>query len=82
MYIVETINTSVSKAIMKARQEKGLNQKDLAVKINEKATIINEYESGRAIPSQQVLAKLERILGVKLRGSNIGEKLEPRGSKK
>ena len=79
---METINAAVSKVIMKARQEKGLTQKDLAVKINEKATIINEYEAGKAVPNQQVLGKLERILGVKLRGSNIGEKIEPRGSKK
>ena len=36
--------------------------------INEKPAIIQEYESGKAIPNQQVLGKLERILGVKLRG--------------
>ena len=36
--------------------------------INEKPQIIQEYESGKAIPNQQILAKLERILGVKLRG--------------
>lgn len=36
---------------------------------------MNEYESGKAIPNQQVLGKLERALGVKLRGKNIGEPL-------
>lgn len=36
---------------------------------------VNEYESGKAIPNQQVLGKLERALGVKLRGKNIGEPL-------
>lgn len=34
----------------------------------QKPQIIQEYESGKAIPNPQILAKLERILGVKLRG--------------
>ena len=43
--------------------------------MNEKPNVINDYEAGRAIPNQQLLAKLERALGVKLRGKNIGEPL-------
>jgi putative transcription factor len=54
--------------MMAARMEKGLSQKDAAAKINEKPSVIQDYESGKAIPSPQVLGKLERILGVKLRG--------------
>ena len=42
---------------------------DLLQKINEKATVINDYDAGRVIPSQAILAKLERALGVKLRGN-------------
>lgn len=52
-----------------------MSQKDLAQKVNEKPSIIQDYESGRAIPSPQILGKLERALGVKLRGTGIGEKL-------
>lgn len=37
--------------------------------------MINDYESGKAVPNQQVLAKLERALGVKLRGKDIGSPL-------
>ncbi len=51
-----------------ARQELQLTQKDVAQKVNEKPTVIQEYESGRAIPSPQILGKLERVLKVKLRG--------------
>ncbi|KAK9472919.1 multi protein bridging factor 1-domain-containing protein [Dipodascopsis tothii] len=69
------IDLSVSKAIQKGRQDKGLSQKDLAVKVNEKANVINDYESGRAVPNQQLLGKMERALGVKLRGANIGSPL-------
>lgn len=67
---------SVSKAIQQARQAKGLTQKDLATKINEKPQVVNEYEAGKAInPNQQILMKLERALGVKLRGKDIGSPL-------
>ena len=43
---------------------------------------MNEYESGKAIPNQQVLGKMEKALGIKLRGKDIGSPLEPRGGKK
>ncbi|CUM68167.1 uncharacterized protein PRCAT00005884001 [Priceomyces carsonii] len=69
------IDTNVGKTILKFRLEKKLTQKDLATKINEKPTVINDYEAGRAVPNQQVLGKMERVLGVKLRGKNIGEPL-------
>lgn len=55
--------------------EKQLSQKDVAQKINEKPSILQDYEAGRAIPNAQILAKLERVLGVKLRGNDIGKKL-------
>ncbi|CAM9023268.1 unnamed protein product [Wickerhamomyces anomalus] len=69
------IDATVGKTISKHRTEKKLSQKDLATKINEKPNVINDYEAGRAVPNQQVLGKLERALGVKLRGKNIGDPL-------
>lgn len=48
--------------------EKSFTQKDLAQKTNEKPSVIQDYESGKAIPNPQILGKFERILGVKLRG--------------
>ena len=51
-----------------ARMEKQLSQKDVAQKINEKPSVLQDYESGKAIPNPQILGKLERVLGVKLRG--------------
>jgi len=59
-----------------ARLALNLSQKEVAQKINEKPSVIQDYESSKAIPNPQILAKLERILGVKLRGSDIGKKLE------
>lgn len=70
--VPKKVEASVGKAIQKGRQDLKLSQKDLATKINEKPTIVNEYESGRGVPNQQVLAKMERVLGIKLRGKDIG----------
>ncbi|KAI9568951.1 multi protein bridging factor 1-domain-containing protein [Boletus coccyginus] len=70
------VNPSVGKAIQTARMDKQFTQKELAQKINEKPSVIQDYESGKAIPNPQILSKMERILGVKLRGADIGKKLE------
>ncbi|CAN4102964.1 unnamed protein product [Withania somnifera] len=64
----QKVPTELKKAIMHARQEKKLTQAQLAQLINEKPQIIQEYESGKAIPNQQIISKLERALGAKLRG--------------
>ncbi|XP_044517172.1 endothelial differentiation-related factor 1 isoform X3 [Gracilinanus agilis] len=50
-------------------------------KINEKPQVIADYECGRAIPNNQVLGKIERAIGLKLRGKDIGKPLEtgPKG---
>ncbi|CAE6415164.1 Multiprotein-bridging factor 1 OS=Saccharomyces cerevisiae (strain ATCC 204508 / S288c) GN=MBF1 PE=1 SV=2 [Rhizoctonia solani AG-1 IB] len=70
------IAPSVGKAMQTARMDLKLSQKDVAAKINEKQSVLQDYESGKAIPNPQILGKLERALGVKLRGSDIGKKLE------
>ncbi|KAK6526316.1 multiprotein-bridging factor 1 [Orbilia ellipsospora] len=77
---IAKVSMDVGKAMQKARtaKEPPMSQKELATKINEKPSVINDYESGRAQPSQQVLAKLERALGVKLRGKDIGSPLGPK----
>lgn len=69
------VDMSVGKAIQKGRQDKKLTQKELATKINEKPQVVNDYEAGRATPNQQILGKMERALGLKLRGKDIGSPL-------
>jgi putative transcription factor len=69
----EKLDLEVSKIIQRARNEKGLTQVELARLINEKSTVINEYEQAKVIPNQQILSKLERHLGVKLRGKDKGQ---------
>ena len=68
-------------AMQTARLELKLSQKDLAATVNEKVSVLQDYESGKAIPNPQILGKLERALGVKLRGKDIGKKLETPGKK-
>ncbi|KAJ7184161.1 multi protein bridging factor 1-domain-containing protein [Mycena filopes] len=62
---------SVGRAIQDARMELKLSQKDVAQKINEKPSVLQDYESSKAIPNPQILGKLERALGVKLRGTSL-----------
>ncbi|CAM8882727.1 hypothetical protein QQ045_020033 [Rhodiola kirilowii] len=64
----DRVPTELKKSIMQGRTDKKLTQAQLAQLINEKPQIIQEYESGKAIPNQQIILKLERALGVKLRG--------------
>jgi putative transcription factor len=63
---IAKVDKSLSKAIMQARTAKKMTQKDLATAINEKPQVVAEYESGKAIPNPQIIAKLERQLGTKL----------------
>eukprot|EP01023_Acetabularia_acetabulum_P052984 TRINITY_DN58_c0_g1_i4.p2 TRINITY_DN58_c0_g1~~TRINITY_DN58_c0_g1_i4.p2 ORF type:complete len:160 (-),score=26.25 TRINITY_DN58_c0_g1_i4:911-1390(-) len=62
----DRVSSDLKKAILTARLAKKMSQSDLAKAINEKPNIIQEYESGKAIPNPQVLAKLSRALGVPL----------------
>lgn len=75
------VTLELGKVLQQARQAKEWNQKDLGTRVNEKVEVIREYENGKAIPNQQVLAKLERVLGVKLRGKEIGQPIVQKPTK-
>ncbi|PON94530.1 Transcription regulator, DNA-binding [Trema orientale] len=65
---LDRVAPEVRQAIQKARLEKKMSQAELAKQINERPQVVQEYENGKAVPNQAVLAKMERVLGVKLRG--------------
>lgn len=67
------VAAEVRQAIQKARLGKKMSQAELAKHINERPQVVQEYENGKAVPNQAVLAKMERVLGVKLRGLKPGK---------
>ncbi|KAL0955872.1 hypothetical protein HGRIS_002071 [Hohenbuehelia grisea] len=69
------LSADVSRAITSARQAAGLSQKELAQKTNVTPSTIQDLESGRGTPNPQVLAMIERVLKIRLRGSDIGKSL-------
>ena len=70
---IKKIDHKVGKTIAQKRTQLKLSQKQLAQRINIKPEVIAQYESGKAIPNQNLLMRLEKILGVYLTGKNVGE---------
>nr|WOJ41581.1 MBF1c [Lilium longiflorum] len=65
---LDRVVAEVRLSIQKARLAKKMGQAELAKLINERVQVVQEYENGKAVPNQAVLPKMERVLGVKLRG--------------
>jgi len=63
--------------IRHAREARGWTQADLGAKLNERASVIAKLESQTIVPTDSMIPKMERTLGVKLR-----EKVEPIAVKK
>ncbi len=57
---------AVIEAVLKARKEKGMTQKQLAARIGTKQSVISRLEAGRANPSVSFLAKLAHALDTHL----------------
>tara|TARA_B110000008_G_scaffold279990_1_gene330346 strand:+ start:445 stop:798 length:354 start_codon:yes stop_codon:yes gene_type:complete len=53
-------------AIQKGRLMKKISQKQLATNMNTTTQLISQYENGKVVPSNAIIAKLEKQLGVKL----------------
>ncbi|MBN1677847.1 MAG: TIGR00270 family protein [Candidatus Thermoplasmatota archaeon] len=53
--------------IRDARAQRGVTQKDLAMKINERLTVLSKIETGDMRPDDKIVAKLEKELGIKLK---------------
>jgi putative transcription factor len=71
----EKVSRNIRTIIMNARNSKGFTQSQFAMRCQIKPETIKSYENGTAIPDNAILGKMEKQLGIKLRGKNIGEPL-------
>jgi putative transcription factor len=60
------VSKNTSQAIMSARSEKKITQKELAQKCNMDVSIINEIERGACVYNATHINKIQSILGVKI----------------
>ena len=58
------VDENFSVKMKNSRNNKKMTQKELAQKINVKTAVINDYESGKAIPNPKTLNNIKRILGI------------------
>merc|ERR1719150_285953 len=61
-----TVSHEFKLALQQARLAKKMTQAALATTINERGSVIIEYETGKAIPNGASINKLNRSLGVRL----------------
>ncbi len=67
------ITEDYGQKIRKARMEKGLSAKELALQIKEREHLIKKIENGELIPEEVVRKKLEKVLGIRLIDAPINE---------
>jgi putative transcription factor len=60
------VSKNTSQAIMSARTEKKMTQKELAQKCNMDVSIINEIERGACVYNASHVNKIQSVLGVKI----------------
>jgi len=63
----EDIVEDYAQRIRAAREGTGMSQKDLAMKINERVTILSKIEAAQMRPDEKVIAKLQKELGIVLK---------------
>ena len=56
--------------IKAARERLGMTNKDLAVMINERESLIARIERNQLVPEEKIVKKLEKALNIKLESSN------------
>lgn len=59
----------IAKALIEARLKYGLTQKELAIKMNTKQSVISRVENAKTSPSLSFLKRLATVLGVSLKVS-------------
>lgn len=69
------VGLETGRLIQQARAAKNWKREEFATKICEKVQVVTDYENGSAIPNNQIFSKMEKALGIKLRGKDRGQPL-------
>ncbi|MBW3012011.1 multiprotein bridging factor aMBF1 [Candidatus Woesearchaeota archaeon] len=64
--VVEVLVPDFGARIRKAREKLGLNQKEFALRIRERESLVHKMETGEFHPSLKNARKIEKILNIKL----------------
>ncbi len=64
---VEELVEDFNVIIRREREKRGWSQAELAKKIQEKESLIRKIENGEITPEPEVVEKLEKLFGIKLR---------------
>lgn len=65
--IQQTVSMEFKLSLQRARLAKKMSQADLAKKCCLQPKIVNDYESGKAVPNPFIIQKLSKALGVQLK---------------
>jgi len=63
---IELLVENYAEIIKKKRESLGMQQKDFAVKIGEKDSIVHKIETGSFVPQLSLARKIEKFLGVRI----------------
>ena len=74
--VQRVMNVNIQNAIKQARLNIKMSQKDLAQKLNVKVDVIIDYENGKAIPNNEFISKIEKILITKLARAQKKENID------
>jgi len=64
--VVQAVGLEWGKKLTQARVIKNMSQKEFAMAIQERVSVLQTYERGTAIPNRKVISKMERVIGKKL----------------
>ncbi|MEK6960874.1 MAG: multiprotein bridging factor aMBF1 [Nanoarchaeota archaeon] len=64
--IIHIIVGDCANRVRQAREKSGLSQKEFAMKLNERESLIQHLENGQTKPSVDMALKLERLLNIKI----------------
>jgi putative transcription factor len=63
----EDLAEDFAQRIRSARERSGMSQKELAMKINERVTILSKIEAAQMRPDEKIITKLQTELGIVLK---------------